>query len=482
MSTASPPPARMGSLDALFLFAEDGIAHMHIGSCATFAGPAPSLVSLTASVSGKVHLVERFRQRVRFVPGNLGRPVWVDDPGFLLAEHLHAVSLPAPGDDATLETLMSELMSDELPRDRPLWDMWLVDSLSHDRWALVSKVHHCMVDGIAGTDLLASLLDESPDAEIGAPEPWDPAPPPSDARLVLDALVDNALQPAKAIAAVVRSGGDVSHLVRSVRDTAEGLWSFGRILAPWTPHPSARSLSGTIGPKRRWAVARCDLDDIRSIRSVFGGSMNDVVVAAVAGAFRELLTRHGEAPDAVRFSALVPASLRNGHDHVLDNQVSMMIAELPVEIADPLDRLTAVHSRMQQLKGSHQIDAGAKLFETIDVLPASLFSWAAHTTSAILRMVPQRTVNTVITNVPGPQQPLYAVGREMLEYLPFVPIGEGLRLGVAVITYNGRCTFGITGDAASADDVTFLADRVEAAVEQLHALARPAPRRRTRRS
>lgn len=478
MTQPAPPRSRMGSLDALFLYAEDGTAHMHIGSCATFAGPAPSRASLSALVDSKLHLVTRFRQRVRFVPGSLGRPIWVDDPGFVLAEHLHAVTLAEPGDDSALEALMSELMTDELPRDRPLWDMWLVDGLTHDRWALVSKVHHCMVDGVAGTDLLAAILDVSADAAVGTPLPWDPARPPSDVRLIVDAVVDTTLQPLRAVAEVARGSRSASQLVQSARDTAAGLWSFGKLLAP---RPAARSLTGAIGSQRRWAVGRCELADLQGIRSVFSGSINDVVIAAVTGAFRELITQHGETSDTVRLAALVPVSVRSGHDHVPDNQVSMMIAELPVDVADPLDRLAAVYTRMQQLKASHQIDAGTSLIQSMDLLPSALYAMVVRATISILRRAPQHTVNTVITNVPGPQQPLYALGSEMLEYLPYVPIGEGLRLGVAVVSYNGRCSFGVTGDDSNEDDVHLLAGQIEAMVDQLRALAQPAPRRRTSR-
>ena len=459
---------RMSALDALFLHAEDATTHLHIGSCAVFAGPAPSMDELTSLIGSKLHLARRFRQKVRMVPGGLGRPVWVDDPGFDLGYHVRHSALPPHGNAQDLDNLMGRLMSDELDRHRPLWEMWLVEGLPHRQWALISKVHHCMVDGVSGTDLMTVLMDASPDAEITPSPVWAPDPEPGDARLLLDAAAGSLLAPARRVASVIRGAGTPGKALRQLTDTLAGLRSFGRRM---TTSSEPLSIEGAIGSHRRWAVARCTLADTRQIRQAFGGSVNDVVLTAITSAFRDLLVRRDEVVDHATISSLVPVSIRSGDDHTFNNQVSMMIAELPVGVADPLDRLTAVRTGMAELKRSNQATAGAAAFDVLDLMPPALFAAGVHAAMSIMRRTPQRIINTVTTNVFGPQHPLFALGREMVDYLPFVPLSPGVRVGVAILSYNGRLAFGITGDYDSAPDVQIMADGIEAAIAELCALA-----------
>ena len=454
----------MSPLDAIFLHAEDGITHMHIGSCSIFAGPPPPIGEITALIESKLPLLTRYRQRVRFVPAGLGHPVWVDDPHFNLSFHIRHSALPSPGNEEALENLMGRLMSQELDRQRPLWEVWVIEGLPDDRWALITKVHHCMVDGVSGTDLLAVLLDPDRAATTAAIEPWTPEPEPSDLRLTIDAMARLALSPGRQLLAWQAAGLSPRQAWSRLGDVAAGLRSFGtRLMTPGQPV----SVEGTIGPHRRWAVGRCTLDDVKTIRTAFGGSVNDVVLAVISGALRTVLIERGDPVDDLVLRSLVPVSVRRADDHTWNNQVSLLIAELPVGIADPLVRLKAVHDQMLELKSSHQVAAGEAVIASAEFVPPVLLALGARAAMTMLRRSPQRTINTVTTNVPGPQFPLYALGREMLEYLPFVPLSEGVRIGVAILSYNGRLTFGITGDYDAAPDVHFMAEQIEAEVRAL---------------
>ena len=458
----------MSALDALFLFAEDGTTHLHIGSCGVFVGPAPSMDELNALIASKLHLAHRFRQKVRLVPGGLGRPVWVDDTGFDLGYHVRHSALPPPGNAQDLDNLMGRLMSQELDRSRPLWEMWLVEGLPHAQWALISKVHHCMVDGVSGTDLMTVLMDATPDVPITPSPPWTADPEPSDVRLMLDAVAGLALAQGRQVVSLVRGASSPGTTLRRLTDTVAGFRSFGRrIKTPAVP----LSIEGSIGSHRRWAVARCTLADTKAIRLVFGGSVNDVLLTAITAGFRDLLVRRGDVVDDATISSLVPVSIRSGDDHTYNNQVSMMIAELPVGVADPLDRLNAVKAGMAEVKQSNQATAGAAAFDVVDLMPPALFVAAVRAAMSILRRTPQRTINTVTTNVAGPPYPLFALGREMVEYLPFVPLSPGMRIGVAILSYNGRLAFGITGDYDSAPDVQTMAEGIEAAIAELRELS-----------
>lgn len=454
----------MSPVDAMFLHAEDGITHMHIGSCSIFAGPPPAIDDITSVIESKLPQLVRYRQKVRFVPGGLGHPVWVDDPHFNLSYHIRHSALPVPGDETALENLMGRLMSQELDRHRPLWEVWIIEGLPEDRWAMISKVHHCMVDGVSGTDLMAVLLDSEPDATQPVAEPWAPAPEPSDMQLTTHALAHLAMTPARQLMAWKSAGSSPAAAWKRFGAVATGLRSFGSRLANPT---KAVSVEGAIGPHRKWAAARCTLDDVKMIRKTFGGSVNDVVLAAITGAFRAVLIARGDPVDDVVLRSLVPVSVRSAGDHTPNNQVSLILADLPVGIEDPLKRLDSITTQMATLKSSHQATAGEAVIAAAEFVPAVLLGLGARVATSVLRKVPQRTINTVTTNVPGPQFPLYALGREMLEYLPFVPLAEGVRIGVAILSYNGRLTFGITGDYDTAPEVHFMAKHIEA---EIHAL------------
>jgi WS/DGAT/MGAT family acyltransferase len=455
---------RLSTLDAEFLHLEDANSHMHIAGACTFPQPAPTLDELTVLVAAKLHLIPRYRQRVRSVPLELGRPVWVDDPHFNIEYHVRHTALPAPGGDDELCRLMGRLMSQPLDRRRPLWEAWLVDGLAGDRWALVFKVHHCMVDGIAGVGLLEVLLDIEPDAELPEPEPWSPTPEPSPPSLVLDAWTGAIADAAGWVRRGAALAQDPRLAVQRVGELGSGMARFvGRLGS--TP---SSSIEGPIGPHRVWCHTSTELDEVKRIGKAHGATVNDVVLAAVTGGYRGLLASRGDDPDETVVRSLVPVSVRGTDGKgVVDNRVSGLLLDLPVDIDDPVGRLAAVQQRMAELKGSHMAEAGEVVTSIGNLAPPPLVGSISRLGMRAQHFVTQRSITTVTTNVPGPQFPLYCLGREMLEYLPFVPISYGLRVGTAILSYNGKLAFGITGDWDSARDIGVLAEGITAGIDDL---------------
>ncbi len=456
------------ALDAEFLHLEDGSVQMAIAGACVFADPPPAPGDLEGLVAAKLHLIPRYRQRVRTVPFELGRPVWADDPHFDLGYHVRHTALPSPGDDAAFCRLMGRIMSQQLDRQRPLWEMWLVEGLAGGQWAVVFKVHHCMVDGIAGVGLLTVLLDLVPDAPPVAPEPWAPTPEPPAARKVLDAWGGLATDLASLVAAVPRAARHPVAATRTVAETTEGAFRFAERLAPTRP----LSIEGPIGPHRVWAHSSAGLDDVRRIRTAFGGTVNDVVLAAVAGGYRALLLERGDDPDTAVIRSLVPVSTRHDDGRgVPDNRVSALLYELPVGLDDPVERLESVQAQMSDLKASHIVEAGETIAAATDLVPPLALGVLSRATIRSMGRFGQQSLNTVTTNVPGPQFPLYCLGHEMLEYRPYVPISHGLRVGTAILSYNGRLFFGVTGDFATTPDVGVLAAAAAAGIDELDQLA-----------
>ncbi len=455
---------RLSPLDSFFLFIEDGTSHMHIATCAIFEGPAPPYHRVVAAIGDKLDLVPRYRQLVRFVLWELGQPVWVDDPHFRLDYHLRHTALPAPGGPDELRDLMGRLMSQELDRRRPLWEAWMVEGLQFGRWALIMKIHHCVADGVSGNDLFSVLLSREPTTPVVGPSGWQPAPEPSGLRLAADSLWRLALVPYDELRSACRATLAPRLALSRLRDVTEGMLSYARRVPPTPPN----SLVGSLGPSRRWAVARATLDDVRTIRRTLDATVNDVVVAAVTAGLRELLLSRGEPVDSRVVRTLIPVSVRAADERGnFDNRVSGMVADLPIGIDDPVERLIAVHAQLERLKASHQTGAGRQLPVLAGLAPSAALAFAERTAMRILRRMPQRTINTVTTNVPGPQFPLYLAGREMLEYLPFVPIVSGMRVGVAIVSYNGRLAFGVTADYDAVPDIDVLVDGIEDAIADL---------------
>lgn len=460
---------RLSPLDASFLHIEDSVTHMHIGSVSIMEGPPPLYDDLRDMLASKLPSVRRYRQIVRTVPLDVGRPVWADDPYFNIEYHLRHTALPQPGNDGQLRNLVGRVMAQQLDRSRPLWEMWMVEGLPDNRWAIISKVHHCMVDGVSGSDLLGLILDTSPDPVRPAEEqPWIPALPPAGWELALGAVTDIATSSFE-LRRLVRARTRIPRrLAATVGDVLSGV----RSTAASMRTASTTSLNGPIGPHRRWVHASVQVDQIKEVRRKFGGTFNDVVLAIIAGGFRDLLEKRGDSVD-FPLRSLVPVSVRPRDDRgravgdgTLANRVSAIFAELPVHLDDPLDRLNAVSAQMSDLKQSKQAMAGEALVSLSGFAPPLLLSLGGR----LGTKVAQRTINTVTTNVPGPQIPLYAVGRRMLEVFPYVPLGIQMRIGVAIFSYDGSVGFGVTGDYDGAPDVEVLAAGIESAMAELLAL------------
>ncbi len=459
---------RLGVLDSEFLNIEDGIAHLHIAGISVFEGPTPPAGGVERLIGSKLDRIPRYRQRVRPVPLELGRPVWVDDPHFDLSYHVRRTALPSPGGDAELCTLMGRVMSQALDRNRPLWEAWVVENLADGRWAMISKVHHCMVDGIAGVDLLTVLLDAERDVELPTPPHWEPASEPSGPAMVLDAwwgLAGDLLADARRLPLAVRRPG---HALRQMGEVGVGTVRFLRHLTSTPP----LDIEGRIGPDRVYAHSEVSFADVRIIRDAFGGTVNDVVLAAVTRGFRELLLAGGEDPGGAVLRTLVPVSLRDADARgVPDNRVSALLLELPLALTDPVERLQAVHARMHELKRSHMAEAGRIVSDLGDLAPPMVVGTVTRLATRLIHLLPQHSINTVATNVPGPQFPLYCLGRRMLAYYPFVPISHGVRIGTAILSYDGHLAFGVTGDFDAGPDVDLLATAIADGIVELRELA-----------
>ena len=456
---------RMSPLDASFLHVEDDVNHMHIGSVGVFEGPPPSYQDFVRMTAGKLPLVPRYRQKVRSVPLDIGRPLWVDDPHFNIGYHVRHTALPAPGGTDELRNLVGRIMSQQLDRSKPLWEMWMVEGLEEGYWALISKVHHCMVDGVAGTDLLTVLLDAQPEPAPPAEDTWSPVPEPTNVRVVTDALVERAVSPYEQFRSLRATLRQPRQLLDRGRDVVRGAAAMAGVVRP-TPESS---LNGPIGPHRRWAWARTTLADVKTIRSTLGGTVNDVVLTAISRGFRELLLGRGEQIGADRVvRTLVPVSVRTpGERGEYNNKVSGVIAELPVGIEDPRQRLAAIRAQMDEIKETNQAVAAEVLTSLSGFTPPMLLALGTRAATRFARRFAQRNVNTVTTNVPGPQMPLYAVGRKMLEVFPYVPLAAPVRIGVAIFSYDGKLSFGVTGDYDTAADIEVLCRGIEDGITEL---------------
>lgn len=453
---------RLSGLDASFLHLEDGSAHMHVASVVVFEGEAPQYDDMLAHVERRVHLVPRYRQRLAFVPFGQGRPRWVDDPNLNLRYHLRHTGLPEPGSEQQLRDLAGRVFSQPLDRDKPLWELWLVDGLERDRFALLSKTHHALVDGIAGVDIVSVLFDTSPDPAAPADpgSPWLPRPLPTGAQLLGEALLERMTVPAEAARSVRALVRTPRHVAREVVETAAGVgalaWT-GLNPAPSTPY------NRPIGPHRRFTWVKTDLDAIKAIKNELGGTVNDVVLAAVTGALGRHLRRRGTTTEGLELKAMVPVSVRtNDEQHQFGNRVTAMMAPLPVWCRDPIAREKIVRESMEHLKHGGQAVGAEALTELTGFAPPTIMGQAARLLSRR-----QRFFNVVITNVPGPQIPLYLLGRELLDPFPLVPLAKNQGLGIAVLSYNGRMDFGLVGDYDVMYDLEDLAADLRASLADL---------------
>ncbi len=450
---------RMSPLDASFLHVENDVNHMHIASVAIFEGPPPAYADVMAMVESKLHLVPRYRQVVRFVPLELERPVWIDDPHFNLRYHIRHTSLPAPGSDEQLRNLVGRVMAQKLDRAKPLWEMWIVEGLEGGRWAVLSKTHHCMVDGVSGTDLLTVVMDDRPDPRREAPPVWEPEPVPTDAELIADALRDRVFSASELVRSALSALRGPGRLAARLRELGAGAGSLSSLATA-----TDVGLNGPIGPHRRWGWARTTLADVKRVRAGLGGTVNDVVLASITKGFRNLMLARRLPVEEQVVRSLVPVSVRREDERgSYNNRVSAMFAELPVGIDDPARRLTAIREQMDGLKESKQAVAAEALTSLSGFAPPLLLALGGR----VFARVNQHNVQTVTTNVPGPQQPMYAAGRRMLHAMPYVPLAGSVRIGIAIFSYAGELSFGVTGDYDTTPDIDVLCHGIEEGMEEL---------------
>ena len=431
---------RLTGLDASFLHLEDATSHMHVAGVCIFEGSPPPYEELLEAIDRRLGLVPRYRQRLAFVPFGQGRPKWVDDPHLNLRYHVRSTALPAPGSEQQLRELAGRVFSQQLDRDKPLWEIWLVDGLDGDRFAMLSKTHHALVDGISGVDIMSVLFDTSPEpaAPADTGDRWLPRPLPSRAQLLGEALVERATVPteiARSIRAVLRGPRLVAE---GVRDAAVGVGAMA--WAGLNPAPSS-PYNKSIGPHRRFTWVRVNLADVKAIKNELGGTVNDVVLATVAGALGKHLRRRGQNTDGLELKAMVPVSVRADVERgALGNRVAAMMAPLPVWCQDPVARLDIVREELKGLKSGGQAVGAQVLTQLSGFAPATVMGQASRV------MARQRFFNLVVTNVPGPQIPLYLAGKRMVDTFPMVPLAKNQALGIALLSYAGNINFGLVGD------------------------------------
>ena len=452
---------RLTPLDASFLHLEDESAPLHVAAMLIFEGPAPAYEDFVEHVESRLHLVPRYRQRLARVPLDQGRPVWVDDDRFDVRFHVRATALPPPADEETLRVLGGRVFSQPLTSGRPLWEMWLVDGLDGDRFAVLSKTHHTVVDGISGMDVLSVLF--APDDEVpNDGEPWHPAAPPSGVELLAQTLLDRVTQPAELVRPVRALLRRPARVLAAARDQAIGLGAFA--WAGLTPAPRTPYNRDTVGRDRRFAWVRGSLDDFKAVKDSWDGSVNDVVLTVVARALRRHLCRRGEDVDDLILKAFVPVSTRQAGD-ATGNRVTGMIAPLPIGCEDVRECFEQIRAEMGDIKSSGQAVGARALTEVSGVAPPTLLNQGARLIGR------QRFINLVVTNVPGPQDPLYLGDRELLDIFPMVPLGKNLTFNVAIVSYNGRMDFGLIGDFDTMPDLDEVADDFAAAFDEVRAEA-----------
>jgi diacylglycerol O-acyltransferase / wax synthase len=452
---------RMSTLDAGFFFAEHANVPMHLGALAVFEGPAPSYQELAGLYAAKLPRVPRYRQVVCTAPLQMFRPAWADDEHFEIGHHLRHAAVPEPGRASQLHRLAAQIYAQPLDRSRPLWEAWLLDGIEAGYWAILSKVHHCVADGIGGTDLIAEVFDLCPDAGPPVqPAAWRPQPGPSLAGTLASGVCDAVTSPLRLLAGV-------PGLMRHRLPAWDELAAFTRGLANGVRRlttPSASCLNGPVGPGRRWAWTTASLDRVRQIRAEFGATVNDVLLAAITRGFRDLLMERCELSDGLIVRSLVPISIRSEEEQgVITNRLSAVLANLPVAESDPIRRLQLVSDQMDHIKRTRQAAGAELLTQMLEAAPSTLLSLGARAAFQI----PQPLVQTMTTNVPGPQFPLYLLGRRMVQAHPYAPIGDNVKIAIAIFSYLGQLSFGITADSSAADDLDIIAQGIHHGLAEL---------------
>jgi diacylglycerol O-acyltransferase len=452
---------RLSAVDAAFLHQEGPASHMHVGAVLIFEGPPPDYEDFLNHTRARLHLVPRYRQKLAVPPLETGRPLWVDDANFNLEYHVRHTALPAPGSEEQLRALVARIHSQQLDRSKPLWETWLVQGLADNRFAVISKTHHALVDGVSGVDLITVLFDLTP---VPQPlphdgEPWVPQREPSAVGMAARGVRGLARAPVQLAGRALSAATHPTGTLDAAREAAEGLgeivWA-GLNPAPDTP------LNVDIGPHRRFAFVRCDLTDFKLVKDAFGPTVNDVVLAVVTGALRDWLQTRGVRTEGLELRALVPVSIRAKDQRgQLGNQLAVMRGPLPVYVEDPIARLRVVKAAMDGLKESKQAVGAEVLTSMQNLAPPTILAQASRLNFST------RLFNLIVTNVPGPQFPLYLLGRELQDLFPIAFLPKRHALAIAIMSYNGGMDFGLLGDYDQMADIDYLGERLEHSLAEL---------------
>ena len=454
---------RLSSVDAGFLHMEEDGAHMHIGALGVFDGPSPTAEAFRDHIAARLPQLPRYRQKVQLMPLGTGRPLWAEDSTFRLDYHVRHTALPKPGGEAELMALVNRVIGQRLDRTKPLWEMWLVEGLDNGRWAIISKTHHAMVDGVSGVDLMSVLFDLTPDVQNEAPPTWTPAPTPGAVDLLtsgVQGLVRNVVELS------TKGLGMAVHPKEAVRSTVGAVTALAETAKPLVDAAPKTPLNHKPGPHRVVAVVNTKLADYKVAKTATGATVNDVVLAAVAGALGKFLSDRGMDTTGLELRACVPVSLRpDSKKGALGNEIAIMMAPLPVGTKDPKARLSFVQAAMEHLKSSKQAE-GAKVLTSLEnALPPAMLARASRLGFS------SRLYNLLVTNVPGPQFPLYMLGRQLTELVPLAFLAPEHTLAIGIMSYNGSVTYGLIADVDSVPDLQVLATHLEESLAELVATA-----------
>ena len=433
---------------------------MHVGALVTFEGPPPGREEFIDHLDSRLGLIPRYRQRLAFPPFELGRPFWVDDPSFNLHYHVRHTALPRPGSDEQLRELAGRIFSQRLDRSKPLWELWIIQGLERNRFALISKTHHALVDGVSGVDIATVLFDLSPVPPAEPPvDRWSPAPEPSDVELAAEGIKGIVRTPFEVAGRALEALGSPGRSVEQLREAAEGIGEI--VWAGMNPAPDV-PLNVPIGPHRRVWWVESKLADFKAIKDALGGTVNDVVLAVVAGALGRWLRGRGIRTEGLELRALVPVSIRAADERgSLGNRIAAMRGPLPVYADDPLERLRIVRAGMSDLKESKQALGAEVIAGLTGFAPPTLLAQASRLNFST------RLFNLIVTNVPGPQFPLYILGREMESIVPIAFLPENHALAVAIMSYNGKVHFGLLGDYDAMGDLETFGNHLEHSLAEL---------------
>ncbi len=458
---------QLSAVDNLFLDLEDENTQMNIGGVSIHEGPAPAFSAIRRQVEGALGCSPRYRQRLKTLPPGCGRPIWIDDEEFDLDNHLFQANL---GRNPSLDDVCdfyAGVQAQQFDRSRPLWKIHIVNNLPNGQWAILWSVHHAVVDGVAATDLLALLLSVEKDAKPARGQEWVPRSAPV-ASEIAARVASGEIGPLRLARGLRGAAREPSRSFTRVREAASGLPPLGRsLIEPRREHLSC-PINGPIGPDRTWRVTELDLAAVKRVAKAHGGTVNDIVLAAVTDGIREILAVHGDDLGRHRIRTLVPVNVREEHNaHEATNRVSAVFVDLPVGIDDAAGRIRDIRRQMDAIKEMRGEQTAKFLGRLADFVPKEIFGLGER---GIVRAadVP-RFFNTITTNVPGPQFQLYCMGRKMLALYPYVMLAKDLRVATAIFSYNGGVYFGVTGDAAAIFDIERVCQGINKSLSRMEA-------------